>query len=407
MTEILDKLEAALQEVEEQLLAEFNRIRKTLSAEPFSTIDPGIRNALDQVVRELWHELEHSGDRDNLSLRTERHDDLAARMIVLKKLLDARIPTAYLSEVEAEMQRSRTAVSGVSGRTTRTRKAEITVRDERDDKGILGSIRGMFGGRDREEESSSGGTRTRITDRETPDSKRPEVYLETGIYAANQHLARLASRFQTVGDDREMMKAAITGKAVFESRDLSTKIPDVDIPDDDTIGKASSPEEIRRKLEQRGKRASGTSSFKARDLSTTIPPTRGEIAKTPEAIRKKLEKTAPRSTGTSTFKARDLSSSIPPVNAAAVKPVKARPPVDSTPAGKKVAQTPEEIRRKLEARKSTTPAGKATFGARDIEPVVPRQQKQDKPADREKPAKPTGKAVFEARDLSSGPPEKK
>ena len=69
MSELLSKLENALDEVEAQLLSEFERIRTTLSAEAYSPIDPGVKTALDEVVVHLWNQLENSGDEQNLSFQ--------------------------------------------------------------------------------------------------------------------------------------------------------------------------------------------------------------------------------------------------------------------------------------------------------------------------------------------------
>ena len=41
-----------------------------------------------------------------------------------------------------------------------------------------------------------------------------------------------------------------------------------------------------------------------------------------------------------------------------------------------LAQSPEEIRRKLEARKNQTSGGRASFTAKDIEPIVPPEPKE-------------------------------
>ena len=80
-----------------------------------------------------------------------------------------------------------------------------------------------------------------------------------------------------------------------------------------------------------------------------------------------------------------------------------------------MAQTPEEIRKKLESREDTeTSAGKAVFGAKDIEPapeVAPREvapEPEEVIKEEEEPPKPTsGKAVFESKELSNPPPDDK
>jgi prephenate dehydratase len=71
MNEILDTIDKALQEVEEQLLQEFERILNSLSDARFAPIDLGVKNAVSGVVVELYDLLDKSGDRKNLQLMTE------------------------------------------------------------------------------------------------------------------------------------------------------------------------------------------------------------------------------------------------------------------------------------------------------------------------------------------------
>ena len=86
MTELLNIIDNSLQEVEEQLLQEFSRIRNSLSEARFEPIDAGIKNALGEVVLGLRSKLEHSGDKNNLQLQTEQHEVLFTRMSVIKQL---------------------------------------------------------------------------------------------------------------------------------------------------------------------------------------------------------------------------------------------------------------------------------------------------------------------------------
>ncbi len=407
MSEILQKIENALQEVEDQLLAEFQRIRKTLTGEAYSTIDTGVKTALDEIVMSLWHDLEHSGDTVNLSLRTERHEDLAVRMIVLKKLLDAKIPTAFLEEVEEELSRTRRSVA-TTARKTPIKSNTTTIEEEtsEESKGFLGSIKGMFAGKQDNKDRLSRSP----TEQDKP-TKKVGVYLDS-VYSASNHLAALASRFQSEGDEKEMMNAAATGKAVFLSKELSAGAVTAKVvnPEDK---KAQSPDEIRKKLAG-ASRASGTSRFESRDLSATSTqamPVKEELAQSPEAIRKKLERKGSRTSGVSSFQAKELSQTIPPMAEPPVKPViKKRTPTDR----KDVAQTPEEIRKKLQNRHAEpSSTGKASFGAKDIEPLgpqdvaPPRHPKKSESASPAPEEIPKGKAVFESKDLSSNPQDKK
>jgi len=78
---------------------------------------------------------------------------------------------------------------------------------------------------------------------------------------------------------------------------------------------------------------------------------------------------------------------------------KVRGPIAQSP--EEIAQSPEEIRRKLAERQGAGSAGKATFGAKDIEPIP---QKAPPPKKEEPKEKPAGPARFEARDLSDPKP---
>ncbi|MCH8981014.1 hypothetical protein IH922_03235 [candidate division KSB1 bacterium] len=75
------------------------------------------------------------------------------------------------------------------------------------------------------------------------------------------------------------------------------------------------------------------------------------------------------------------------------------------PATEKRAQTPDEIRKKLEARQGdSSSSGKASFSAKDIKHATPREappKAEEKPVKEEPAEPPTGKAVFESKDVPS------
>ena len=368
MTGLLDQLDVALEEVEGQLLEEFHRMRKTITGEPYSPIDKGVKSALDDVIIDLWNRLENSGDAHEWSIRTERHDEIAFRMIVVKKLLDAKVPTAFLEESHDEAEEYR-----------RKHKVAVKHAATEPDPEPVKEKKGLFGFRKKS---------TSVDVKPKAEPKKVEVYAEGSVYSAAQELASISRRFSTGGDEREMMnKVAAGGKAKFESRELSAKaLAELDA------------EQGKKKRNVTGQ-YSGPSSFESRDLSSTPPVAREEpagnkIARSPDEIRRKLEQAKSRSsgsTGASKFAAKDLSSSISPTEA--VPAVK-----------EKRAQSPEEIRRKLQAR-SNQSAGKASFAAKDIESESERasaRQADEKPA-----TKPGGRAVFESKDLSDTPPGKR
>lgn len=386
MSELLTKLENALEEVESQLLAEFERIRKTLSAEAYSPIDPGVKTALNEVVIHLWQELEHSGDESNLTLRTEHHEAVADRIIVIKKLLDARIPTAYLQEAEDQLGSAQRTHDPATKTPTekQTQKPKIII-DEK--KGLLESIRDFLGKKTSEPQDG-----IRVNDQGSNEQDAVSVYNDDGVYAPGKKLAEIAGRFKTSGDDREMMNAVIRGKAVFESRDVSEVLTEKEVEEN-----SADPQ------------ITGASVFDSREISNRKhePATNdSEIAKTPDAIRRKLEKATRRSNGASTFGARDLSNTPAPVA------VKAEPKIEKPKKKKSVAQTPEEIRKKLEARQSdSTFDGKASFNSKEIKHAAPqefraRPEKKKTPEPETPVERPTGKAVFEVKDLTKSPTDK-
>ena len=76
MIRLLDTINLAFEEIEEQLLAEFSRVRNTISAHRIEKIDTGVQVALESVVNELKADLESTGDLVDLQLQTERHENL-------------------------------------------------------------------------------------------------------------------------------------------------------------------------------------------------------------------------------------------------------------------------------------------------------------------------------------------
>lgn len=403
MAEVLDTIDDSLQEVEEQLLQEFDRIRNTLSDARFEPIDPGVKTALGSVVNDLRSRLDQTGDANNLQLMTERHEILLARMAVLRQLINAKVPTAFLHEAHREVVSNR---KKLEAKVTEQRgNSENEVVEDADEKGgFVNKLKGMFSGK----QTDKAVTRNKIhvTQAEQKAHEPVSVYLDNGIYSASRELAALANVFslpeqrqEALQDAHEKkMRAVITGKAQFDSKDLSAQAAEA------LDGKeiAQTPEEIRRKLAERsGSQSTGASSFVAKDLSTEAPtpvPTQSkgkDIAQTPEQIRKKLAERGGSSTGKASFGAKDISH---------------EEPVEQQEKPKELSEAERAAIRKaeLEAEKAQQPTtGRASFVSKDIEPVVPQEAPRKRPA-AEQPKEPeppkSGKAVFESRDLSTPPP---
>lgn len=113
---------------------------------------------------------------------------------------------------------------------------------------------------------------------------------------------------------------------------------------------------------------------------------RRNIAQSPEEIRRKLAESGTTTTGSSTFAAKELTGAVP-------QPATPAPPSTRRSSNQQtqIAQSPDEIRLKLAERQkdaskqAASGSSKAVFGARDIDHVQPLPQKpRDKDAGGEK-----------------------
>jgi len=385
MTKALDIVDTSLQEIEEQLLDEFKRIRNSLSDAPFETIDKGIQSSLSDVIQELLHMLENSGDKTNLQLQTERHETLFARASVIKQLLKAKIPTAYLHEIHKEVKtfRKKLEIKVVEKREQKT-PAENTPKNT----GLLGSIKNLFSGNKSKQETLR--NRIKVTDQEAKEFDAVEIYQDSGVYSASRELAMLSTRLVEAG----------AFKNPTESKQEKVT------PDK---AQQSAP--------------SGKASFESKDLSQQAPPLKKDsIAQTPEEIRRKLENNQPKPNTTSTFEAKEVTQTIAPFDSQIDSQFK-RTQTTSKVESKKIAASPEAIREKLASRQQPSNMGKATFGSKDVEHAMPntgalesRASKTEAPeketskspqAPETDPSPPKGKAIFESKDLSSTGPSRK
>jgi len=399
MTDLLDTIDKSLQEVEEQLLEEFNRIRNSLSDAPYAPINTGVKNALSGVVTELYDQLDQSGDRVNLQMMTEAHEILLARMVVLRRLINSKVPTAYLHEAHTEVVTNRRQLEA----------KVVSLRSRQDDHvdppeksgGLFGKLKGLFSGGSKTDAELSR-NRIRVTEQEVEALEPVNIYLDNGIYSASRELAAVANVFNLPESQKQTIQAEhkkrMEGKAQFGSRDLSTQAatakPGRDI--------AQTPEAIRRKLAERQAGQSSKASFAATDIEHVQgkqgqprEPTAAELATERRAALEAAISDRPK-TGKASFAATDIEH-------AQAKQV--QPP----------APTPAELEKKRlaaqQAEKAQTPTtGKASFTSRDIEPIVPRDMSREttrrseetRPKVQDEPPK-SGKAVFESKDLSSSP----
>lgn len=391
MTDVLDKIDASLEEVEEQLLSEFHRTLDAGAADGFVRLDAGVKGALTEVTDILHKELETSGS-GGLSLVTDRHEVLYSRIAVLRHLFRTTLKMTQVVAAHDGIEQRRQALQR-RVRHERSQQEPATPKSS--------GLRSLFSHRPTEQQQ--GRNEINVTAQEEQRLGQAQLYLDNGIFTASRELAMLASLSRGGTLDRPPEEAegndvpTPAGKAVFESRDLRYHAPPnerVQRPNapqpkpqpEPEISKrdiAQTPEEIRRKLEaRRDQTRAGPASFQSRELasSTYSEPPR------PRRAEPAAEKPAVKS-GPASFQSRELSStsySEPP-----------RP-------------RPSPFDRKEEPAK---PSGKAVFGAKDIDPVAPsdpprrREKKVDEDASEEEKRK--GPATFEARDLSSPPFPKK
>lgn len=344
MDENLKQVDENLIDLENLLLAELQRLRMLDLESDYSDIEPGIKEEMKNVYRQLVAEIE--GDRSdwsNLSLKSFEQEWIEGRMRIVRNLLVRKLPTVFLTISQNQY------------------RAEADKEFETDDH-----------------------------------------------YAA-PWLAILDEVVAMHVVDGRSIDEIVKERAQFSSRDLAHE--------QEKAGSrlAQSPDEIRRKLQGKISGA-GASQFLAKDLSNAVNPSTkaipvkpGEpkdIAQSPEAIRRKLaERQADASSsGKASFGAKDLSNPAAPSS----PPPPPRRKVEEKP--KEIAQSPEEIRRKLAERQASgsSSGGKASFGAKDIESVNERFSQPPMPKkapEKEEPEeKPAGPARFEARDLSDPKP---
>ncbi|HKI73706.1 MAG TPA: hypothetical protein VJ998_03650, partial [Pseudomonadales bacterium] len=263
-----------------------------------------------------------------------------SRIAVLKQLMAAKVPMAFLQEVR----------EGVDIRRRSLEKRVFAQRkqDDQNRNRTPGGVSNIFD--HRPSEQSIERNRFQITAQEEAQQRGERAFLDNGIYSASRELAMLASLIRG-GTLDEPPEKAERGRATFEARELTRKMP--------TVNKAP-----RIKVEE-----------------VQPPPTEApkrDIAQTPEEIRRKLAaRLEQRNAGKATFAARDIPHAAS----------------GDTPARK---ETPA-------AEPETPRSGKAVFGARDIEPAVPHgfygRKKEEEEKKEDKPR--NGRATFESRDLDS------
>lgn len=263
MNEVLDRIDYNLTVIEDRLVSEFLKIQRSVDPAGYGELSESLKSQVKNALVKLRDLLDHSGS-GHLELTTDYHEVLRARMYVLDRLLERKVPTVCmnLSGRSAFTSRDVSATRGAATATKQITKRVIAER-EASNRSFLSFFKGQFGGH----KAAHHNIKLDAVDA----SEHKEVYAD-GPYAAAQELVELASMTVTYraieeseGEEaaRTYAKRRARGRASFEPRDpeptQQVRTPDI----------ARSPEEIRRKLEARPPSAGkgGRASFTAVDLS--------------------------------------------------------------------------------------------------------------------------------------------
>jgi len=380
MTVNLAEVDEKLTEVEELLLADIRRVRKMELEETYVTLDGSSHKALKGNTARLKHALEHSGDSHNLSLQTDEHEVLAARIKILTILLIRDLPTGYVHEAhELAVEDRKRFETNVAAK--RKQPAKPTAQTTTAKPGFMGSLKGLLKNKETPIEQSR--NRLNVSEVETEELDQEAGYLDKGIFSASRELAILADLVET-NRHRPPPPPLPRDRASFSARDLSKA------PSKTENKLAQTPEDIRRKLQERSATTqAGPSQFQAKDLSTTQVNPSGpvskskseEIARSPEEIRKKLAERGDSAAGKASFASKDIHSEQPPT---------------PTPTAPKFEDAETDTTNQRPA------AGRASFTSKDIEPAVPTMppNKKDNPKPKADDTPKAGRATFESKDLS-------
>ena len=211
-------------------------------------------------IRELLDQLDNSGDISNLSLRTNEHENLSIRLQIGLELLERNIPNAFLDSSRKEIQALQRTTS------------------------------------------------------EQEDKRRIGIYLGS-VYAAAAELAVLSEYVRQHHNEGQSIDEVIQGRAQFDAKDLTHGHAQAK----EGRNTAQSAEEIRRKLVQKGSSSAGTSSFAAKELTSTITP-----ANAPPPVQPKRE--IAQSAGKAVFGSKDIShASEAPSKPKVAEPEKPKP----------------------------------------------------------------------------------
>ena len=366
MNEILARVDQDLTELEERLLAELRLLRKQDADTTYSPLPAELKGELTFSVDSLLHELNHSGDTLNLSLRTEEHESLESRLQVIRKIIGRKIPTALIESSHQEVKAARERLTRKA--TAARKKTEPEKRQEPVRKGLFGK----FFDRKRTDGEKARNPHA-VTHAEEATFDEETGHRDNGIFTASRELAILSELMMLHHEEGRSVEQIVKDRADFRARELSST------PIAEKARFAKTPEEIRKKLEGKSGN-SGASIFSARDIepqyqTTTPQPSdkQNPIAQTPEEIRKKLQdRQASAGSGRASFASKDIT------------------PLPDTPSF--------SLQETAEKSSSEKPAGKAVFGSKDITPESEKFPSRKK--EKQDETRTDSRATFVARDLS-------
>lgn len=361
MSDKLIELERSLIQLEELLGFELDKLRNQIKDQIYVSINEKRHIRLMKHYKKLQFQLDYSGNRSQLELMTDIHELLRTRLAIIKVLLGAsQIGSAYLEVSHQDIINSRNRLE--KRVVARRKKLAIgSSTSQRPRKTDQISFRPVS----TKEKSLN---RLNVTRAETAELEDVRSSSNTSIYSAARELKVLAAYIRIHKDKAPPVPK---GRAFYVSKELSHNVHN-DVKEH--------VEELKKNKSKQKSDVKKIASLLKKNRKKKLGK---DIAQTPEDIRKKLEArgTAGTTSGLSVFEARDVYSETEELGgprAVEIKPrkekPKKKPPLPRRNPDDPIAQTPEDIRRKLEERKKEAgqaadkPKEKAVFGSVDLTP---------------------------------------
>lgn len=254
------------------MIAEFIKIRQSDNPPEIALLGEKIKGQIVEFLATLDDRLEHSGNTQQLELKTDLHEMLQSRLFVAKRVLDLELPIKFLQHLTKPVftpgEASQSSCQE-NPNATITRQTTFASKESSQSR-FLEFFNSRFSS-----DKGSGDIQAQFTN----TAQQKQVYTDKGPYAAAYQLAMLTSVVMEhhaaqeradFSSEEEQQKQF--GRASFDGRDL----PDKPLPKVRDI--ARSPEAIREKLDARKNQvqAVAKATFFASDSTHSF---RGEIEK--------------------------------------------------------------------------------------------------------------------------------